>query len=88
MKSKNRVVKRYECYQTPPPPSGIEKIYSKRFWWISIGREKGKEKNIGARGTKKYIYRVTSRWSQSALKSDRTFQSLIIVGLDGGGFGA
>ena len=61
MKSKNRVVKRYECYQTPPPPSGIEKIYSKRFWWISIGREKGKEKNIGARGTKKYIYRVTSR---------------------------
>lgn len=46
---------------TPSPPPRIEKIYSKRrFWWISIGRE-GKEKNIGARGTKKYIYRVTSR---------------------------
>lgn len=44
-----------------PSPLSIEKIYSKRrFWWISIGRE-GKEKNIGARGTKKYIYRVTSR---------------------------
>lgn len=89
MKSKNRVVKRYECYQ--PLLLSLSKRYivnGVSGGFRSAGkRQKGKEKNIGARGTKKYIYRVTSRWSQSALKSDRTFQSLIIVGLDEGGFG-
>lgn len=64
MKSKNRVVKRYECYQPPPLP-----LVSKRYIVNGVSGgfrsaergQKGKEKNIGARGTKKYIYRVTSR---------------------------
>lgn len=64
MKSKNRVVKRYECYQLPPLP-----LVSKRYIVNGVSGgfrsaergQKGKEKNIGARGTKKYIYRVTSR---------------------------